>query len=150
MSIIASPSSVLNPVVRNETFSQTITFTADALEVITSANCVKNFVDSSVVVANGVFTVVINGKHDTAFNSDEIKYVEKGSSDILQEPTILNNVSLVPPDKDLYEFNQDPSEGKIRTYTVTVTHSAGSNVFTFSQFVDNDVTLGYNFLQDYF
>lgn len=150
MSIIAYPSVDLTPVVRNENFSQTITFTADALEVISSANCVKNFVDSSITVANGVSTVVISGEHTTAFLADEVKFVEKGSSDLLQEPSVLNNFADVPADKDLFEVNQDPSEGKTRTYTVTVTHSAGSNTFVFSQFVDNDVTVGYNFLRNYF
>lgn len=150
MSIIASPATTLNSVVRYETFSQTITFSADALEVIISANCVKNFTDSEVIVANGVFSVTISGKHTTAFGQDEIKYVDKGSSDLLQTPTVKTKFDEVPPDKDLFEVNQDPSEGITRTYTVVVTHSAGSNTFTFSQFVDNDVTVGYNFLQDYY
>lgn len=150
MSIIASPANTLNSVVRFATFSQTISFTGDASEVITSANCVKNFVDANVVIANGTSTVTISGKHTTAFQNDEVRYVEKGSSDILQTPTIVYNFSDVPPDKDLFQVNQDPSEGVTRTYTVVVTHSAGSNTFTFSQFVDNDVTAGYNFLQEYY
>lgn len=150
MGIIASPADTLNSVVRFQTFSQTITFSADALEVITSAKCVKNFVDADVLVANGISTVTISGKHTTAFENDEVKYVEKGSSDKLQAPTIVDNFSDVPSNKDIFEVNQDPSEGVTRTYTVVVTHSMGSNTFTFSQFVDNDVTAGYNFLRSYY
>ncbi len=150
MPIIASPASVLTSVKRYQTFTETITFSADAGEVISSANCVKGFVDSEVLVTNGVSTVVISGKHTTAFGQDEVKYVEKGSSDKLQTPSVVYKFSDVPANKDLFEVNQDPSEGITRTYTVNVTHSAGSNTFVFSQFVDNDVSAGYNFLQDYY
>jgi hypothetical protein len=150
LTITASPASVLSSVIRDQTFSRTITFSATAGETIFSANCVKNFVDSNVTIANGVSSVVISGKHITAFDADEIKYVDKGSSDRLQTPVVSNKFADVPANKDLFEVNQDPSASKTRTYTVTVVHSAGVNTFNFSQLITNGVTVGYNFLKDYY
>lgn len=163
MTITSSPESVLPAVVRFETFNTTITFSASSEGIdpetgdpiviegtVFSANCVKNFVDEEILVANGVSSVTISGKHTTAFALDEVKYVEKGSSDKLQIPSIVYNFIDVPPDKDLFEVNQDPADGVTRTYTVDVSTSVGAQTFVFSQFVDNDVTVGYNFLQDYY
>ena len=48
MSIIANPLSALTSVIRSGTFSQTISFTGDASETISSANGVKNFTDANV------------------------------------------------------------------------------------------------------
>lgn len=150
MTINSSPVSSLSSVVRYETFSETISFSGDALEIFLSANGVKNFVDGNVYVTNGVSSVTISGKHVTGFAQDEVKYVEKGSSDRLQTPTVVYNIADTPPNKDVYEVNQDPTEGITRTYTVTVVYDTGSQEFTFSQYVRNDVTVGYNFLKDYY
>lgn len=150
MSIIANPLSELTSVIRSGTFSQTISFTGDASETISSANGVKNFTDANVFVSNSTSSVTISGNHTTAFTQDEIKYVDKGSSDLLQTPTVITRFDQVPLNKDLFQVNQDPSSGITRTYTVVVTHSLGVNTFTFSQVVNNDVTTGYNFLQEYY
>lgn len=163
MTITASPSSVLPSVSRFNTFSATVTFTDTSTTVdpltgisttitgtILSANCIKNFTDSDVLVANGVSSVTINGIHKTAFSADEVRYVEKGSSDKLQIPTIVYNISDVPPNKDLYYMNQDPADYVIRTYTVNVVSTLNSASLTVTQTVVNDVTVGYNFLRNYF
>lgn len=163
MTITASPESVLPSVSRFNTFSTTITFTDTVTTVdpvtnvsttvtgtILSANCVKNFIDSDVVVANGTSSVTISGIHKTAFSADEVRYVEKGSSDLLQTPTILYNISDVPPNKDLYYLSQDPADFVIRTYTVNVISTLGSANLEFTQTVINDVTIAYNFLRNYF
>jgi hypothetical protein len=149
MTISISPST-LPTVKRYETFSSTITASANASEVITSVTCVKNFTDSNVVIANGTTSVTISGKHTTAFQNDEAKYVEKGSSDLLQTPTVVYSFSDVPPNKDLYEANQDPGPAVTRTYDVTVNYFIGSETFVVSQVVENDETVAYNFLRNYF
>lgn len=151
MTISSSPANTLPEVDRYQYFSTTISFSSsDANVSITSAKCVKNFVDANVVVSNGTSSVTISGAHWTGFNSDEVKYVEKGSSDLLQTPTVLNSIGNTPPNKDVYEVNQDPTEGITRTYTVTVTYTGGSSNFNYSQYVRNDVTVGYNFLRNYY
>jgi len=163
VTINSTPVSTLPAVSRFANFSTTITFTASSegvdpvtFEPITiagsvfSANCVKNFVDNEILIANGSSSVTISGRHTTAFASDEVKYVERGSSDILQTPVIVYNFVDVPPDKDIYEANQDPSNGVTRTYTVEVNSSEGPATFTFTQMVLNDVTVAYNFLRDYY
>lgn len=151
MTISASPASVLPSVIRYENFSTTITFSSsDANDVITSCKCVKNFSDNNVIVANGTTSVTISGQHRTGFPSDVVKYVEKGSSDKLQTPTIIYDIGSTPKNKDVYEVNQDPTPGITRTYTVTVNHTLGSDQFNFSQYVRNDVTVAYHFLQDYY
>lgn len=167
MTITATPASVLPSVSRFANFSTTITFSDSTTTVnpttgvsttvtgtIVSANCVKNFVDANIVVANGdinnSMTVTISGIHKTAFSADEIRYVEKGSSDLLQTPTILYNISDVPPNKDLYYMDQDPADFVVRTYTVDVVSTLSSATLIFTQTVINDVTVGYNFLRNYF
>lgn len=151
MTITSNPANTLPSVIRYEDFSVTISYSSsDANVTITSAKCVKNFVDANVYVANGTNSVTISHQHWTGFQQDEVKYVEKGSSDLLQVPTILNNIGDTPPNKDVYEVNQDPTEGIYRTYTVTVNYTGGSQQFDYSQYVRNDVTVGYNFLRNYY
>ena len=149
MTVTASPL-VLVTVERYQPFSATITLTASAGEIITSVNFFKNFSDPDIILSNSIPILSVTGKHTTAFGSDEVIYVERGSSDRLQTPTTQNNYSSVPPDKDLIEVNQDDSTNKIRTYTAIVTHSGGSNTFIFTQTVKNDVTSAMNFLKDYY
>lgn len=162
MTITASPASVLPSVSRFETFSTTITFTDSVTTVdpitnvattvtgtILSANCVKNFVDDNIVVANGT-SITISGIHKTAFSADEVRYVEKGSSDLLQTPTVLYNISDTPPNKDLYYLSQDPADFVVRTYDVNVVSTLGTANLQFTQTVVNDVTVAYNFLRNYF
>ena len=149
MTVTASPL-ILTTVERYQTFTSTVSLTADAGEIITSVSCVKNFTDPEINVTNGTSSIVISGKHTTAFDGDEVIYVEKGSSDKIQTPSVVTNFSTVPENKDLIEVNQDPSESKTRTYTATVNHSAGSNTFIITQTVDNDITSAKNFLEDYY
>jgi len=149
LTVTASPL-VLVTVDRYETFSDTITISASAGEIITSVTFSKNFTDSEVLLTNSTSVLTVTGRHTTAFAGDEIIYVEKGSSDKLQTPSTQNNFSSVPPNKDLVEENQDDSDNKVRTYTAIVYHSAGSNTFTFTQTVNNDVTSAMNFLKSYY
>jgi hypothetical protein len=151
VTISSDPASTLPSVIRYETFNTTITFSSsDANDVITSCKCVKNFSDNNVIVSNGATSVTISGQHRTGFPSDVVKYVEKNSSDQLQTPTIIYDIGSTPANKAVYEVNQDPTPGITRTYTVTVTHTLGSDTFNYSQYVRNDVTVAYNFLQDYY
>ena len=163
MTIIATPASALSSVSRFDTFSTTITFedTVTTVNPITgipvvttgtilSANCVKNFVDADIVVANGISSVTISGIHKTAFEADEVRYVQKGSSDKLETPTILYNISDVPPNKDLFYLNQDPKDSVTRTYTVKVVSTLGSADLDFTQVVVNNTDVAYNFLRNYF
>lgn len=163
MTITSSPESVLPTVSRFETFSTTVTISASSESFdpvsntivispgeVYSVNCVPNFLDVEIVIANGTSSFTVGGMHTTAFSADEVKYVEKGSSDILETPTVINNFADVPLNKDIFEANQDPSEKTIRTYTVYVNSSVGSANLTYTQTVENDVTAGYNFLRNYF
>jgi hypothetical protein len=159
LTIIASPiANTLNGVDRFSNFSETITFTANASENIFSSNCTKNFVDSNVIVTNGVSSITISGYHNTAFSIGEvfyeIKYVEKGSSDLLETPTVLtNNVrppfSDIPDNKDVISVGQDQTEPKIRTYYANVTSNVGVTSFTFFQRINNDTTSANNFFGGY-
>lgn len=147
MTVTASPLT-LTTVERYQTFSDTITLSSTG-EIITSVNFVKNFTDPEILLTNSTSTLTVSGKHTTAFNSDEVIFVEKGSSDKIETPSVANSFSTVPPKKDLIEINQDPSESKTRTYTATVIHSNGTSIFTFTQTVDNDVTSAMNFIEEY-
>jgi hypothetical protein len=149
LTVTASPL-VLVTVERYEPFSATITLSASAGEIITSVNFFKNFSDPDIILSNSIPILSVTGKHTTAFEEDEIIYVEKRSSDRLQTPNVQNSFTTVPPNKDLIEVNQDPSEGVIRTYTAIVNHSGGSNTFIFTQTVDNDIDTAMNFLKDYY
>lgn len=149
MTVTASPL-ILVTVDRYQPFSATISLIASAGEIITSVNFFKNFSDPEVILSNSTSTLTVSGRHTTAFDVDEIIYVEKGSSDKLQTPNTQNSFSDVPPNKDLIEVNQDSSDNNTRTYTAIVSHSGGSNTFIFTQTVRNDVTSAMNFLKDYY
>lgn len=148
MTITVSPL-ILPTVERYQTFSTTISLAVD-VGIITSVVFDKNFVDSEIAISNSTSSLTISGKHTTAFNGDEVIYVEKGSSDKLQTPSVVTNFSSVPLNKDVIEVNQDPSESKTRTYTAIINHTGGSNTFTLTQTIDNDVTSAKNFLEDYY
>lgn len=150
----------LTTVIRNEYFLNTITVTSSG--IINSINCVKNFIDESINVSISTSSVTISGTNLGIEYIDISKYVEKGSSgpteDAPGEQTATQVVGVlnVPKDKDLFEFNQDLKDDVIRTYTLTVTETAGvipvtsTSTFTLTQTIRNNWTFGKLFLEDYF
>ena len=148
MTVTVSPLT-LPTVERFQTFSTTISVSVD-VGTITSVEFDKDFIDPEITVSNSTSTLTVSGKHTTAFDGDEIIYVEKGSSDKLQTPSVVTSLANVPANKDLISVSQDPSEIKTRTYTANVNHTGGSETFTITQIVDNDVTSAKIFLEDYY
>ena len=83
--------------------------------------------------------------------SDNAVYVSKGSSNKKETPTVVNSLDALPPNKDLYEFNQDSTASITVTYTIDVEYeSEVIDTETIDHVVKNSPTLGYNILTSYF
>lgn len=167
MTITSTPAAQIPSVSRFDTFSTTISFTdtvtstdpVTGLPVTTtgtilSANCAKNFTDADILISNGTIensmTVTISGIHKTAFLNDELRYVEKGSSDKLQTPTIVYNILDMPPNKDLYYLSQDDTYSVTRSYTIRVVSTLNSANLEFTQVIFNNHEVASNFIRNYF
>jgi hypothetical protein len=130
--------STLSDVTRDTTFTQTISATGDGVPIAETINSVVisgTGVDSGITI-NGA---TISGQYNAAFN-EQVHYVTKGSSDLLETPTIVSGTGNVPPNKDIIKFVTDNSSFKTKSYTVTVTYNTNqTETFTVSQKVNNDM-----------
>lgn len=130
--------STLSDVTRDTTFTQTISATGDGALIAETINSVVisgTNVDSGITI-NGA---TISGQYNAAFN-EQVHYVTKGSSDLLETPTIVSGTGNVPPNKDIIKFVTDNSSFKTKSYTVTVTYNTNqTETFTVSQKVNNDM-----------
>lgn len=124
--------------------------TTNAAASYASITVTPNVTDTNVVITTTNSSFTFSGKYVAGF-ADTIKYVEKGSSDLAQTPTVFNGLFNVPPNKDLYYVLGDASQSITINYTVNAIFSNSSyNTFTISRTVNNDGIAVYNFLTDYF
>lgn len=61
------------------------------------------------VDGNGEYKIRLAGQYDGVFTDDVVKYVSAGSSDLIETPTILNNISDLPDNVELFEAIQGAS-----------------------------------------
>jgi hypothetical protein len=129
------PATGLTAVTRDTNFTQTVTATGGLGETVNSVVISGTGVDSGITL-NGA---TISGQYNAAFN-EQVYYVTKGSSDLLETPTIVNGTGNVPPNKDIIKFVTDNSAFKTKSYTVTVTYNTSqTQTFTLTQQVNNDM-----------
>lgn len=102
---------------RNKKFRQTISPTCTEGEVIESISINGNNVDLGVICSEAV----IEGEYTSQFN-EEVHYVSKGSSDLLETPTVVTGIENVPPNKDIIKFTTDTTISVEKTYEVIVTY----------------------------
>ena len=72
-------------------------------------------------------------------NIETNKQIEKGSSDLAGSPTTVIGLDNLPSNKLFYNLNQDATASVTKSYTVTVTHSGGTQNFTVTQVVNNEL-----------
>jgi hypothetical protein len=124
-----------------------ITASSDDGEIINLVNCTG---ESGLVITPGNTSVTIVGKFTDPF-VDTFKYVSKGSSDKIEEPSIVVGVANMPRDKELYDLSQDTKLFELKTYTVTVTYDdTETEQFIVTQKIINDLEGIRSFVDTYY
>jgi len=130
----ASPS-VLPAITIGDTFSVTVNIIPGAVvppavpEVISSVtgSLTGSPSEPGITVVGGVNSVTISGKHVNTF-TDKFKYLEPGQNDLTSTPIEAIGRGNVPPDKNLFNLNQDKRKSEIRTYNLIVNGSTSLSV----------------------
>ena len=76
------------------------------------------------VITPGSTSVSITGSIEDPF-VDEFKYVEQGESDKTSTPVTVQRLVNMPPDKVMFDLNQDNTSYTTETFTVTVQWESG-------------------------
>ena len=76
------------------------------------------------VITPGSTSVSITGSIEDPF-VDEFKYVEQGESDKSSTPVTVQRLVNMPPDKVMFDLQQDGTSYVTETFTVTVQWEAG-------------------------
>ena len=76
------------------------------------------------VITPGSTSVSITGSIEDPF-IDEFKYVEQGESDKSSTPVTVQRLVNMPPDKVMFDLNQDNTSYTTETFTVTVQWESG-------------------------
>ena len=76
------------------------------------------------VITPGSTSVSITGTLEDPF-VDEFKYVEQGESDKSSTPVTVQRLVNIPPDKVMFDLNQDNTSYTTETFTVTVQWESG-------------------------
>ena len=149
------PVTITDPanIVRNTTFSRTITPDPGA-DTVTAITCTPvGTVDSGITLSTTATTIVLSGSYEDAF-ADELKSIPVGESDLITTPTISTSFATVPANHLIFEANQDPAQTVTRQYTAVVTIEdavtfAESDVtVTFNHIVKTDITTFMTKLQE--
>jgi len=102
------------------TINATITAsTDDMMEIIESVSATIEENEPNVVITAGITSVSIVGTYIDPFE-DSFTYVERGSSNLIEDPKTVIGVANMPPNKDFYDLTQDTREESIRHYKITV------------------------------
>lgn len=115
----------------------TITASGDAGEVFQSVTAVLDTNEPNVRIVPETSSVTIIGTYIDPFE-DIFTYVNEGSSNKIETPTIVSGVANVPKNKELYDLDQDTRAESIRTYTVTVVSDLGTNTFIVTHRIYNE------------
>ena len=76
------------------------------------------------VITPGSTSVSITGSIEDPF-VDEFKYVEQGESDKSSTPVTVQRLVNMPPDKVMFDLNQDNTSYTTEAFTVTVQWESG-------------------------
>ena len=121
------PTSEIEDTARSvRTVNAIITASGDAGEVFESVTASLNINEPNIRIIPSVNSVAILGTYIDPFE-DKFKYVNKGSSDKIETPTIVTGVANMPKNKEMYELQQDTRAESIKTYTVVVSSDLGNN-----------------------
>ena len=119
------------------TINATVSFESDTVPPETISS-VSSTTHTGITMTSGTSSCTLVGTYEDSF-TDEFKYVEKGSSDLAGSPTTVIGLDNLPSNKLFYNLNQDATASVTKSYTVTVTHSGGTQNFTVTQVVNNEL-----------
>ncbi len=109
----------------NFTMNQTVTASSDdGSDTITNVTASVAGAQPNLVITAGTSSVSITGTLDDPF-IDEFTYVDQGQSDKTQTPITVQRVVNMPPDKVMYNLNQDATVFATEIFTITVTADTG-------------------------
>jgi hypothetical protein len=151
VAISITPDDEIPEVVRGQSFSATVSASADDTEVINQVTAtLQGDVEPRIVITPGETSVNISGSYIDAF-IDLFTYVERGSSNLIETPTRVRGTSNLPPEKDFFDLNQDVRREITRTYTITVTYDGGSTEdFTVTHDIVNTLEAIRSFVASYY
>ena len=151
MAISITPDDEIAEVIRGQSFTATVSASADASEVIDEVTAsLQGGVESGIIITPGVTSVSISGTYEDAF-VDQFSYVERGSSNLIENPTTVIGTNNLPSGKDFFSLNQDTRNIITRTYTITVTYDGGSTEdFTITHDIVNTLEAIRSFVASYY
>jgi hypothetical protein len=152
----------LNPVVRDTNFSGVV-----AASVVTDNEFPSNEVieqvsaellgvaDPKITTTPGISSVLISGKHTTAFQ-DVFTYVSVGSSNLIEDAKTAVGAAFLPDPSNMYDLNQDGALENVRQFKITVTYYISPQIntklfaeFTVPQTVNNSLEAVRQFMANY-
>jgi len=109
----------------NETVSATATATAPNVANVTNVTAsLQSGSEPDLVITDGTTSVNIGGSIQDPF-VDEFTYLEQGQTDKVDTPVVVQRVVNMPPDKLMYNLNQDNTVFTSRFFTITVDWEEG-------------------------
>jgi len=145
-----TPTTITDTTRASKTINIIINVTPGTGEIIDSVGAIIDTDEPSVLITPGQTSVSIVGSYRDPFK-DILTYVEKGSSNVLETPVVVEGIANLPPNKDFYDLKQDQSQQSVRTYTITVNLKSGSpQTFTLTHKILNDLDSMQSFIASYF
>ena len=109
----------------NETVSATATATAPNVANVTNVTAsLQSGSEPDLVITDGTTSVNIGGSIQDPF-VDEFTYLEQGQTDKVDTPVVVQRVVNMPPNKLMYNLNQDNTVFTSRFFTITVNWEEG-------------------------
>ena len=108
----------------NQTVSASASATSPNVCNVTNVTASVQGNQPDLVITPGSTSVSITGSIEDPF-VDEFKYVEQGESDKSSTPVTVQRLVNMPPDKVMFDLNQDNTSYTTETFTVTVQWESG-------------------------
>ena len=108
----------------NQTVSASATAPAGQVANVTNVTATVAGTQPDLVITPGSTSVSITGSIEDPF-LDVFKYVEQGQSDKTSTPVTVERLVNMPPDKVMFDLQQDGTSYVTETVTVTVQWEAG-------------------------
>jgi hypothetical protein len=108
----------------NQTVSASCSVASPNVCNVTNVTATVAGTQPDLVITPGSTSVSITGSIEDPF-MDEFKYVEQGESDKTSTPVTVQRLVNMPPDKVMFDLNQDNTSYTTETFTVTVQWESG-------------------------
>ena len=132
----------------NQTVSATATASGGQVANVTNVTASVAGTQPDLVITSGTTSVNIGGTLTDPFN-DQFTYVEKGTT-YPKTPVTVTKVSNMPPDKLMYNLEQDNTTPYTETFTITVTADTGTTTFTLELKINNAYEGIRSFISNYY